>query len=46
MVNIGGIFKPIPDFFFAIETANEPSPSVNPVMNQGFKLSPYLYNLG
>ena len=22
------------------ETANEPSPSVNPVMNQGFKLKP------
>lgn len=45
MVKIGWIFQPVPDFFLAIETANEPSPSVNPVMNQGFKLklSSYLF---
>ena len=35
---MGTIFQPVPDFFLVIETANEPSPSVKPVMNQGFKL--------
>src|SRR3954468_24066182 len=35
---MGLIFQPIPDFFLAIETVNEPSPSINPVTNQGFKL--------
>jgi len=40
IVNIGTIFHPIPSFFLVIETANEPSPSVKPVTNQGFKLKP------
>jgi len=35
---MGTIFQPVPDFFLVIETANEPSPSVKPVTNQGFKL--------
>ena len=42
IVNMGTIFQPIPSFFFVIETANEPSPSVKPVTNQGFNLKPFL----
>jgi hypothetical protein len=36
IVKTGTIFQPIPSFFFVIETANEPSPSVKPDTNQGF----------
>jgi len=43
IVNKGCIFQPVPDFFLAIETLNEPSPSVNPVINQGFKLKIFVF---
>jgi len=45
IVNIGTIFHPIPSFFLVIETANEPSPSVKPVTNQGLKLKPSIFFL-
>ena len=38
IVNVGWIFQPVPDFFLEVEIVNEPSPSVNPVINQGFNL--------